>query len=420
MDERVKDLVDYTRDKWGLDNYYLHTHHFYRRLNSLNKTIYTLCMEWYPNHITKQEDVEYNPEGTAVVDLEVNSRYFESVIFVGDKSYSNKNVFYGLIVNDIIKWIENETGLCFGLQFHLEREEEREFYFRSSVKGVPVFPSGTINIKFDQEGKMTFFSVNGPFPSEGSVKEETFSIKLEDVEQLVKEQLKLIEFPSEKQKKFIPIYCIEEVYITNEKSNTIRIEDVKYKFKIDESIHWQISNKKLFKRRQINFNDNITAEQVFSNQPHPDLLPITYAEKEKCIMAVKDFLCHVFPKDSGKWFVKTLHREEGYILAILKVGNQDNRVFQRKLVLFIDANTFKVWNYTDNKPFIKMYKGYQDAESININKNNAYERIKSMIELKPVYVYDVQKNKYLLCGEIDSDFGINATNGKVEELNDFL
>lgn len=63
MDERVKELVNYTRDKWGLENYYLHTHHFYRKPNSLNKTIYTLCMKWFPNLITKQENEEYNPEG---------------------------------------------------------------------------------------------------------------------------------------------------------------------------------------------------------------------------------------------------------------------------------------------------------------------------------------------------------------------
>lgn len=38
-------------------------------------------------------------------------------------------------MNNIIKWIENETGLRYGIQFHFEREEEREFYFRSSVNG---------------------------------------------------------------------------------------------------------------------------------------------------------------------------------------------------------------------------------------------------------------------------------------------
>lgn len=418
MDHRVKELVNFTRDEWGLENYYLSTFNFYRTLNVINETIYTLNMEWFPSHITHQKDKDYNPKGTAVIELDVNTRQFESVIFVGGKTFANGNVVCNLEVNEIIKFIEKETGLTYGNQFQLQRKEEKEFYFQSCINGVAVSPFGSIEVKFDHEGKMTFFSRNGEFPSKEKVEVETLSIKLNDVEQIAKEQLKLIEFPSSKQKKWIPIYCIDEIYITNDQSKTIPFNNEGLVYKMDERIHWKTSNKKSFKRKQLNLNENTTADQLFSSDPHPDLKPMTDSEKKKCITTIKEFLSRVFSGDSGNWVVKTLHRENGCILATLRVIKHESRVFPRKLTLFIEPKTFKVLNYLDNKSFIETYEEFQESESININIEKAYETIKSMINLKPVYVYDSEKKKFILCGKMDSDFGVNGLDRKIVELND--
>lgn len=124
------------------------------------------------------------PEGTAIIDIDVNSRQFESIIFVGGQSYAKGITFRNLDTNDIIEWIENETGLCYEKQFQLWKEEERALHFQECIHGVAVSPSGTIEINFDEEGKLTLFSVNGHFPSKDKVIEEKFSLTLEDVEPL--------------------------------------------------------------------------------------------------------------------------------------------------------------------------------------------------------------------------------------------
>jgi hypothetical protein len=240
------------------------------------------------------------------------------------------------------------------------------------------------------------------------------------VEHHAKDQLKLIEFPSRKGKKFIPVYCIDEMYIANDQSHAIRIDDVRLKVQVDKVVHWDSTTKKSFKRQQINVNDKVTVEQALSFDPHPDLLPITSTEKEKCLHTVKDFLSSEYPNDSGKWNVNRLYRENGFILATLKEQDLKIRVVQRKLKLFIDATTLKVFNYMDNKDFIEVFDGYNKAAPININNDTAYETIKSKIELKPVYVYDLEQDKYLLCGELNSDFGMNASNGQLINLNDLL
>ena len=417
MDIRVQELVDFTRDKWGLDNYYLHTYHFYRKLSALNETIYTLSMEWYPSHITDHEDEDCNPDGTAAIDLNIQNRQFESVIFVGGETFSNKSLIQSNKIYEIIKFIENETGLKHDNQFQLHRQEDDEYFFRSSINGVAVSPSGIIDIKFNTEGKLTYFSINGPFPSVDKVTEETFRLKLEDVEHNAKDQLTLIKFPLRKQKKLIPVYCIEEIYVTNDLSKTLPFIYQGLVYTIDERIDWQTTNKKSFKRKQLNLIEDITVDQAFSFEPHPDLAPITDNEKEKCINSVRGFLSQVYPRDTGKWFVKTVHRDNGYIQGKLGLFGQESRVTQRKLMLIIDPNTFKVLNYMDNKDFLEIYEEFQATEGLNFDSEDAYERIKSTIELKPVYVFDFEQKKYVLCGRLDSDYGINAINGEVLELN---
>jgi hypothetical protein len=73
----------------------------------------------------------------------------------------------------------------------------------------------------------------------------------------------------------------------------------------------------------------------------------------------------------------------------------------------------------DNKDFIEFDDQSQETESLNIDLENAFKRIKSTIDLKPVYVYDFEQKNYVLCGRVDSDYVLNAItiNGEVLELN---
>ena len=58
MDIRIKELVELTQKKFGLSNYYLQEHQFYRSVNEFNETVYTLSMEWFPNQLFKKRMVQ--------------------------------------------------------------------------------------------------------------------------------------------------------------------------------------------------------------------------------------------------------------------------------------------------------------------------------------------------------------------------
>ncbi|WP_244910471.1 hypothetical protein [Caldibacillus thermoamylovorans] len=86
-------------------------------------------MEWFPKHVAKPDD-DSNPEGTAVIEFNLHAGKFERAIFVMGKTYAKDGIaFPNMDSNDIIKWIEEETGLIYGNQFQLRRQKEREFYF---------------------------------------------------------------------------------------------------------------------------------------------------------------------------------------------------------------------------------------------------------------------------------------------------
>ncbi|MEH7178340.1 hypothetical protein [Neobacillus vireti] len=268
------------------------------------------------------------------------------------------------------------------------------------------------NNSINPEGKLTSFSVSGQFPSKEKVKEDTYILSFKKIEHLAKEQLKLVEFPSYAKNKIFPIYAVEEIYVKNDQTSTIPFEfivDVNSYLKIDKTIHWDEPINKPFERKEIRWIEDVSAEQAFSCEPSPVSFPITKIEQEKCDLAVKDFLRQEYPKDSGNWILKTLHRDKGYIHAILRANKQDNRVFKRKLVIMIEAKSLHVVNYMDNKPMLETFDQFQAPKKVTVNKEEAFEKMKGVFELKPYYVYDFKQKQYVLCGKLDSKYGVIAS-----------
>ncbi|WP_117149097.1 MULTISPECIES: hypothetical protein [Paraliobacillus] len=426
MDKRIQELIDRTKIKFSLDNYYLQNYSLNRNVDIFNATSYTLLMEWFPKHITELEDDDSNPDGTAVIEIDVNTHKFNRVIFVMGKTYANNGIsFANLDTKAIIKWIEQETGLIYGKQFQLDKEEDGKLYFKEGIDGVAVSTAGYIDIKYNKEGQLIFFAVDGQFSSKEMIKEETYTLTLKEVKHLAMEQLKLVEFPADEQQKPIPVYAVEEIYNTNDGTTTIPfkfIVDVRSYLKIDKAIFWNDPIDKPFDMKEISLTeDDISVEQAFSREPSPASFPITKEEEEKCLLAVEKLSRQEYPDDTGKWILKTLNRDQGYIHAVVRAEPQDNPLFlfQRKLVIIIDAKSLQAINYIDNKPLLEMYTDqFQATDKVTLTQEEAFEKIEELFELKPYYVYDFEQKKYLLCGKLDCQYGVHAGSGKVISLSD--
>lgn len=420
MDDRILEIVQLTSKRLGLENYYLHTYKLYEHINIFNETNYTLVMEWYPNNIVIVDD-DLNPEGTAVIEIDIHSKKITSIIFVGEKNYADGIIYNNFETENIIEWIERETGLTYGEQFQLDKQEERELHFKSYINDILVSPSGLIKITFDEKKRLTSFCIEGKFPNENKVEIETYTLSLEKLNNKIIDQFELVKFPSYDDKKLQSLYGINEFFVTNDLTKIIPVslfEDDKPYVNINKIISWETPLTNLFERKEVMGIKEVSLEKAFTWEPSQDSLPILNFEQEECLESVKIFLRQQYSEDSGKWELNRLYREQGYIYAILRTSRKSELPFQRKITVIIDPNNFEVLNYIDNEVMLQMFEEFQLSDEINMKKEEAYEKLKPYFELIPYYVYDFTKEKYVLCGKVDCQYGVDAYTGEIKLLNE--
>ncbi|MCY7677236.1 hypothetical protein MH122_00325 [Bacillus pumilus] len=425
MNANIQQLIDQTKAKFGLDLYDLKRHSFYRYVNMFNETIYTLNMEWFPSHEAEPEDDDVNPDGTAVIEVNLNTGQIESVIFVMDKTYAQHGVtFKRPYPAHVIQWIEQETGLIYGEHFYMHQKEKGELSFEEAIDGVKVTPSGRIEVKWDEHGQLMYFTHHGPFLAKTLLKAEKYALSLDKLENLAEQQVQLFQWPSFEHNRIRSIYALEEIYVKNDGTGTIPFEigrEETHCIHVNKVIEWNEPLNNTFEKKEIDIHENISAEQAFSLEPSPDSFPISKEEQAECIKAVRTFLAQKYPKDTGKWILKTLHRDHGYIHAILKTNGQEGSGFMDKIKVFIDASSFEAVHYIDKKEMFQVcgiLSPSQAASEISVTQKEAFEKLRERLELTPIYVYDEAQKQYVLCGKLDCHEGVDAESGEVFSLKE--
>ncbi|QKY70618.1 hypothetical protein [Lentibacillus sp. CBA3610] len=133
MNEQLQKMINDIREKLGLHQHEMKRYDFYREKNHLDETTYIFSMEWFPNGSEASDDGS-NPAGTAVVDIDFHSGSVRRLIFVrGVNSADNSLYPTSSVKENVIEWIEEMTGLTFGRQFLIDRDEEKELRFEAAV-----------------------------------------------------------------------------------------------------------------------------------------------------------------------------------------------------------------------------------------------------------------------------------------------
>ncbi|GEB76823.1 hypothetical protein [Sporolactobacillus inulinus] len=420
MDTRTRALIDFVQEKFGLDQYVLKTHQFYRQVTLFNETVYSLSMEWLPNHAAGSDE-DLNPAGTAVAEIDVTTRKIKSIIFVEDHSFANGIGFDSRDHKAIINWVEKETGLTYGRHFQLEKEEKGHLYFYECIDGIKLFPPGDLEIQWDAAGRLLTFTNNTRHPDKTQIKKEVYALNLEKLGNLAKKQLSFFNAPMVEHEKMVPLYAVEETFVSNTEQEIIPYQSVlleKPYIARNQVMFWEAPYAgKAFEEKEIQLTETITSEQAFSGEPSPDAQRMTLSEQERCVTSVQAFLSQKYPDDSGKWTLKQIYRDKGYIHAVLRRTQQSGFILQRKLVIFLDRLSLSVCNFIDNKLMIDSIMGFQPSAGRTLTKEQAYEKLAPLLELEPYYVCDRNAHQFMLCGKLDCRCGVDASNGKVFTLD---
>ncbi|MUV37519.1 hypothetical protein JNUCC1_01325 [Lentibacillus sp. JNUCC-1] len=419
MDERLQEAADDIQKRLGFgDQYRLVRHELFPEKNILNETYYVFSTEWFP--VDAADDEDFNPAGTAVVDIDLHSKALRRLVFVHETTLADQASYPEPNESDVIEWIEEMTGLVYGKQFTLAQQNEDEFAFAAAVDHIPVSPTGWIGVEFD-DGKLTMFTMDGHFPNDSEVEWEPFALTFDKIAYVAEQQCRLIDIPIESEERWQPIYTIEEAFVKNDGRETISLSSQNVlgtMIEKDLILEWDERDETPFEQQELDLALKATADEAFNRKAHPDTLPITAEAETVCVEEAKRFLKRVFPEDSGQWRLVGLRRENGYIFADLKPADVGDAYFQRKIQVVLDGTDYEAVNAIDNKMLLDMFENYTPAENARISAKEAFEQLRDDIELSPTYVYDQTLGHYVLSGRLDCLYGIDATTGQHIELNE--
>ena len=418
MDSRLQAIVSRTQEEFGLENYLLGRHSFYKQRDTVQSVYYQLTMEWFPKNLKGLIEEDENPEGTAIIEYNIQSGKFERVIFVHGESDSTITLFKEKTPEEVVSWVEQQTDLVYGVDFTLKRAAEDEYVYETNVDGVQISPSFQIEVKFDREGKLTFYTTYGSPPKMELVAKSAFTLTLEEIEHIVKEHLQLVNFPSESQKKFVPAYAMNEVFVMNDGNRLIPfLEEERSEIKLGTVLEWNVSLKGHLERKYLHVTPS-TFKEAFESESFSDPLVLTDDQIAKCKQIILDTMRTEYPADSGIWKLDKLRVLENYIEGFCFLQNENVELFSRKIVILIDRDSMKFVNMMDNEGMLEVFDSFTLAEHATVSHEEAYEKMISYITMDPVYVYDQTTEKYVLCGLPDSEMAVDAVSGEIIALAD--
>ncbi|TFJ92949.1 hypothetical protein [Lentibacillus salicampi] len=422
MDEKLRNVVDHTQAALGLHNHRLERYHFFREKNHLNETAYILNMEWFPEGVASAED-GLNPAGTAVADVNFYTGAVRGITFVdGINSADNSLYPTASTKEEVIEWVEDMTGLTFGRQFRIERDDKQVLRFAAAVDNIPVSPGGIIRTEFNDDGVLMVFYIDGEFPEADQIEWEPFALTPDKYEPVAKAQCQLVAYPDEAQEKWVAVYGLEEVFLTNDASRTIPFtigEDTGSFVEKDDILRWDKPLDGNFEQKDIDLSPEVTLETVLADEPHPDSLPLTESEMTACVQEVLRFMRLVYPNESGKRKLIGFLLKDGYIIAELKPAEEKmQKMFGNKIKLVIERDTLTAIHYIDQSWLLEGFKHFAEATKPVVTVEEAFDLLREYLQVDPVYVYDNSRDHYMMCGKIDCDYGVNAMTGKVIKLSE--
>lgn len=417
MDNRLQQLVNYFKDKFGLKYYQLETYTFHKETTYDGKTHYKCHLKLFPDATRDEAEEDYNPPGTAVIDYNLTTEKLASIQFVDGVSYATTTLFHNQTVQEIATWIERETDYQYEDDFNIVDTLNNGYIFQAEINGHPSSPKRRFEVEFDQAGKLTSFRLPDIHIMTEDIQEEAFTLTKEAIEPLLKQQVKLIQYPDEEAAAFIPLYSVEEVYITNDGKRMIPfLIHEREEIVINELLEWTTPLVRTIERKEIPPNIEVSLAEAFA-QKSPTIKDTIWEEKTlKIIPIITDVLRTVLPHDSGKWTLATVRKKDHFLEVTCTWNDMEKTFFNRKFITLLEPISLEVLNYIDNGELFEIFDSFTPAPNPKITQAVAYEKLLPTIRLTPTYVFDVHTKQFQLCALLDSRSIVDAVTGKLIPL----
>ncbi|WP_025784310.1 hypothetical protein [Sporosarcina sp. D27] len=413
MDKRIETVLETLKKTLGLQLFVLHTHSLSQEVSAFGGFDILLTAELLPLTVDSPEDEDMLPEGAVAISYSLRFEQLRSVITVGNCSKAES---IGSTEAQFVQWVENQNGLRMGNGFVLTNRSEYGFEGTLMHNDIPVQTNSFLEMEWDEQGRILM--CNLPLLASNPFEDDHFSLTLEAIEPLVRQQLTPIRLPIEDEARFADYYAIDEVFIAQDGTVLPYFPEEQSARFPQTVIQWTSASNHHFKKQAIQpFGPELTAEEAFTalNQPFN---AVTEEELQGCIQSATAFLSSELPEESGEWEIYRIMQQPGIIEVVCRKLGEIAGPLRRKLLLILNKDTYEVLNFMDSSEMAQLFEGFTQPRVDTVSQEEAFEKMVPYITLEPRYVYHQRSGTYKLCGLLDSEECIDAVTGELKQLNE--
>lgn len=413
MDKRIEVVLEELQRTLGLQHFVLHTHSISQEVSAFGGFDTLLHADWLPPAAALPEDEDFLPDGTVSIKYSLR---FQQLLFAITQGQSSSALPIAANDDQFIHWVEQQTGLCIGETFVLTNHHEYGIEGTAVHKGIPIYTNAYLEVEWDSQGRLIMCHL--PLVVSNEFEDESFTLTLESIEPLVRQQLTPIRLPIEDELRFADYYAIDEVFIAQDGSALPYFSEEQSATFPDVVLHWTPMPQFDFKKQLIQpFGPELSAKEAFDALQHP-ISGITDDMQLRSIQSATTFLSSVLLDETGQWTVYRIMQQPGMIEVVcLKIDGIAGPL-RRKILIMLNKDTYEVMNFMDSSDMVQLFEGFTQPLIETISHEEAFEKMVSSITLDPRYVYHQLTRTYKLCGLLDSDEAVDAATGELKHLND--
>lgn len=413
MDKRIEAVLEELKKTLGLQQYVLHTHSLSQEVSAFGGFDILLTADLLPPTVDSPDDEDMLPGGAVAISYSLRFEQLRSVITVGDCSKAES---IGSTEAQFLQWVENQTGLRMGNGFVLTNRSEFRIEGTIIHNDIPVQTNSFLEMEWDEQGRILMCIL--PLVVSNQFEEGPFSLTLEAIEPLVRQQLTPIRLPIEDEARFADYYAIDEVFIAQDGTVLPYYTEEQSACYPRAVLKWSSGSKQQFEKQAIQpFGPDLTVDEAFAalNQTFSG---VTEEVLQSCIQSATAFLSSELPEESGEWEIYRIMQQPGSIEVVCHKLGEIAGPLRKKLLIMLNKDTYEVMNFMDSSEIAQLFEGFTQPRVESVSQEEAFEKMVSFITLDPKYVFHQSSGTYKLCGLLDSEECVDAVTGELKQLND--
>ncbi|MCM3758197.1 hypothetical protein M3197_12050 [Sporosarcina aquimarina] len=413
MDQRIETVLEELKVMLGLKQFVLHTHSLSQEVSAFGGFDILLTADWLPPATEAPLDDDILPEGTVSTRYSLRFQQLRLAITQGEKSFADP---IASSEEAFLKWSHQHTGLRAGNDFVLTNRTGNGIEGLVVHNDVPVQTDGFLELEWDESGRIIHCML--PLLASNDFDEVFFSMTLEAIEPLVRQQLTAIRLPIEDEERFADYYAIDEVFIAQDGTVLPYFSEEQSAYFPRIVLRWESVSTYQYERIRIQpFSCELSSEEAFSILSNPGNVLSDDAVKH-CLQSATKFLSSQIPEESGEWEAYRIMQQPGNIEVVCRKLGEIAGPLRRKLLIMLNKDTYEVMNFMDSSEMAQLFEGFTQPRVETVSQEEAFEKMVTYITLEPKYVYHQYAGTYKLCGLLDSEECIDAVTGELKQLNE--